>query len=158
MNLSDLKLDQVRKQIDVDINGEIETINVFNLVDEERARIKEMLTEGIEDKKLEGTDLIESVFTEVFEMCTNIILDADLMEVINKPKLDMITVLHEVKEIINEIIVEILLDKVEVINKLEMIAYSQFLALKAERLQLVEDKCEVIRKDIESLKGDSNGI
>lgn len=158
MNLSELRLDEVRKQLDVDINGQIEVVNVFNLVGEERDRIKEMLTEGIEDKKLEGTELIESVFTEVFEMCTDIILDDNLMEVINKPKLDMILILHEVKEIVNELIVEILLEKVEVVNKLEMISYSQFLTLKAERLQLIEEKCENIKKDIERLKGDEDGI
>lgn len=158
MNLSELRLDEVRKQLNVDINGQIEVINIFNLVDEERDRIKKMLTEGIENKNLEGTELIESVFTEVFEICTDIILDDDLIEVINKPKLDMVMVLHEIKEMINELIVEILLEKVEVINKLEMISYSQFLTLKAERLQLIEEKCEVVKKDIEKLKGDEDGI
>lgn len=151
MNISDLKLDVIRNQYQVDVLGNIETITVFNLLDEDRNRIKEMLTKNIEGG-LEGNDLVESVFTEVFETCTDLVIDEDIIEIINKPKLDMIKILQDVKEIVQEVIIETLLERVDMISQLEIASYTQMMILKAERVKIINNQCKQLEKEIEELK------
>ena len=151
MNISDLKLDVIRNQYEVDIFGNIETVTVFNLLGEDRDRIKGMLTNNIESG-LEGNDLVESVFTEVFETCTDLVIDEDIIEIINKPKLDMIKILQDVKEIVQEVIIEALLERVDMISQLEIASYTQMMILKAERVKIINNQCKQLEKEIEDLK------
>ena len=151
MNISDLELDVVRNQYDVDIFGSIEKVTVFNLLGDDRENIKKMLSGNIENG-LEGNELVESVFTEVFEVCTDLTLDKNIIEVINKPKLDMIKVLQEVKEIVQEVIIEALLERVDMINQLEIASYTQLMILKTEKVNMINKQCKQLEKDIEELK------
>lgn len=151
MNISNLELDIVRNQYDVDIFGNIEKVTVFNLLGEDRENIKKMLSGNIENG-LEGNELVESVFTEVFEVCTDLTLDKNIIEVINKPKLDMIKVLQDVKEIVQEVIIETLLERVDMINQLEIASYTQLMILKTEKVNIINKQCKQLEKDIEELK------
>ena len=151
MNISDLELDIVRNQYDVDIFGNIEKVTVFNLLGEDRENIKKMLSGNIENG-LEGNELVESVFTEVFELCTDLTLDKNVIEVINKPKLDMIKILQDVKEIVQEVIIETLLERVDMISQLEIASYTQLMILKSEKVNIINKQCKQLEKDIEELK------
>lgn len=151
MNISDLELDVVRNQYDVDIFGNIEKVTIFNLLGEDRENIKKMLGGNIENG-LEGNELIESVFTEVFELCTDLTLDKNVIEVINKPKLDMIKILQDVKEIVQEVIIETLLERVDMISQLEIASYTQLMILKSEKVNIINKQCKQLEKDIEELK------
>ena len=151
MNISDLELDVVRNQYDVDVFGNIEKVTIFNLLGEDRENIKKMLGGNIENG-LEGNELIESVFTEVFELCTDLTLDKNVIEVINKPKLDMIKILQDVKEIVQEVIIETLLERVDMISQLEIASYTQLMILKSEKVNIINKQCKQLEKDIEALK------
>ena len=151
MNISDLELDVVRNQYDVDIFGNIEKVTIFNLLGEDRENIKKMLGGNIENG-LEGDELVESVFTEVFELCTDLTLDKNVIEVINKPKLDMIKILQDVKEIVQEVIIETLLERVDMISQLEIASYTQLMILKSEKVNIINKQCKQLEKDIEELK------
>lgn len=151
MNISDLKLDVVRNQYDVDVFGNIEKVTIFNLLGEDRENIKKMLGGNIENG-LEGNELIESVFTEVFELCTDLTLDKNVIEVINNPKLDMIKILQDVKEIVQEVIIETLLERVDMISQLEIASYTQLMILKSEKVNIINKQCKQLEKDIEELK------
>ena len=151
MNISDLELDVVRNQYDVDIFGNIEKVTIFNLLGEDRENIKKMLGGNIENG-LEGNELVESVFTEVFELCTDLTLDKNVIEVINKPKLDMIKILQDVKEIVQEVIIETLLERVDMISQLEIASYTQLMILKSEKVNIINKQCKQLEKDIEELK------
>lgn len=151
MNISDLELDVVRNQYDVDVFGNIEKVTIFNLLGEDRENIKKMLGGNIENG-LEGNELIESVFTEVFELCTDLTLDKNVIEVINKPKLDMIKILQDVKEIVQEVIIETLLERVDMISQLEIASYTQLMILKSEKVNIINKQCKQLEKDIEELK------
>lgn len=151
MNISDLELDIVRNQYDVDIFGNIEKVTVFNLLGEDRENIKKMLSGNIENG-LEGNELVESVFTEVFEVCTDLTLDKDIIEVINKPKLDMIKILQDIKEIVQEVIIETLLERLDIISQLEIASYTQLMILKSEKVKIINNQCKQLEKDIEELK------
>lgn len=151
MNISDLELDVVRNQYDVDVFGNIEKVTIFNLLGEDRENIKKMLSGNIENG-LEGNELIESVFTEVFELCTDLTLDKNVIEVINKPKLDMIKILQDVKEIVQEVIIETLLERVDMISQLEIASYTQLMILKSEKVNIINKQCKQLEKDIEELK------
>lgn len=151
MNISDLELDVVRNQYDVDVFGNIEKVTIFNLLGEDRENIKKMLGGNIENG-LEGNELVESVFTEVFELCTDLTLDKNVIEVINKPKLDMIKILQDVKEIVQEVIIETLLERVDIISQLEIASYTQLMILKSEKVNIINKQCKQLEKDIEELK------
>lgn len=151
MNISDLELDVVRNQYNVDVFGNIEKVTIFNLLGEDRENIKKMLGGNIENG-LEGNELIESVFTEVFELCTDLTLDKNVIEVINKPKLDMIKILQDVKEIVQEVIIETLLERVDMISQLEIASYTQLMILKSEKVNIINKQCKQLEKDIEELK------
>lgn len=151
MNISDLELDVVRNQYDVDVFGNIEKVTIFNLLGEDRENIKKMLGGNIENG-LEGNELVESVFTEVFELCTDLTLDKNVIEVINKPKLDMIKILQDVKEIVQEVIIETLLERVDMISQLEIASYTQLMILKSEKVNIINKQCKQLEKDIEELK------
>lgn len=151
MNISDLELDVVRNQYDVDVFGNIEKVTIFNLLGEDRENIKKMLSGNIENG-LEGNELIESVFTEIFELCTDLTLDKNVIEVINKPKLDMIKILQDVKEIVQEVIIETLLERVDMISQLEIASYTQLMILKSEKVNIINKQCKQLEKDIEELK------
>lgn len=151
MNISDLELDVVRNQYDVDVFGNIEKVTIFNLLGEDRENIKKMLGGNIENG-LEGNELVESVFTEVFELCTDLTLDKNIIEVINKPKLDMIKILQDVKEIVQEVIIETLLERVDMISQLEIASYTQLMILKSEKVNIINKQCKQLEKDIEELK------
>lgn len=151
MNISDLELDVVRNQYDVDVFGNIEKVTIFNLLGEDRENIKKMLGGNIENG-LEGNELVESVFTEVFELCTDLTLDKNVIEVINKPKLDMIKILQDVKEIVQEVIIETLLERIDIISQLEIASYTQLMILKSEKVNIINKQCKQLEKDIEELK------
>lgn len=151
MNISDLELNVVRNQYDVDVFGNIEKVTIFNLLGEDRENIKKMLGGNIENG-LEGNELVESVFTEVFELCTDLTLDKNVIEVINKPKLDMIKILQDVKEIVQEVIIETLLERVDMISQLEIASYTQLMILKSEKVNIINKQCKQLEKDIEELK------
>lgn len=151
VNLSDLKIEQIRKTINVSINGEVEEVVIFNLLDEDRVELKDKIA-NLNDKGLEGAELVDELYTEVFIQCTNIVVDENIIDVLNNPSGDMLKVLHEVFDIIYELQTEVVMDKYQLICSFKSMEYARLMLLQAQEVKLISDKCEEVEKNIKELK------
>ena len=113
MKVSDFKLEKVRKEFVVEINGELEKVTVYNILNEEREEIRLQLEDIIEGKTEHTLDAedIEDIYNVLFPVCTNIEVDENIIGALNNPNKDMILVLNEVREILDEIYLEVLLNQ-----------------------------------------------
>jgi hypothetical protein len=151
INLSELKMEKIRCSFDVDINGVTEEVVIFNLVGEEREEIRNKMIE-LTQQGLTEEEVVQELYTDVFIQCTNIVVDEDIIEVLNAPKLDMLKVLQEVNEIIHEIEMEQLIENYQNLCQLETIEYTKLTLLKSEHLELIARETNKVEKEIEKFK------
>lgn len=152
MKISDLKLNYIRTSIEVDVNGEKQEVTIFNLTDERRKEVLEMMMDK-QQSNLSESEFINEVITDIFFECTDLEIDEDIIEVINSPKLEMLNVLNEINEIIHELQCEIMLNKIAEINRMEQLAYTNLMLAKTQNTTRM---LESIKK-LES-EGDKVGI
>lgn len=152
MKISDLKLNYIRTSIEVDVNGEKQEVTIFNLTDERRKEVLEMMMDK-QQSNLSESEFINEVITNIFFECTDLEIDEDIIEVINSPKLEMLNVLNEINEIIHELQCEIMLNKIAEINRMEQLAYTNLMLAKTQNTTRM---LESIKK-LES-EGDKVGI
>lgn len=131
MKISDLKLNYIRTSIEVDVNGEKQEVTIFNLTDERRKEVLEMMMDK-QQSNLSESEFINEVITDIFFECTDLEIDEDIIEVINSPKLEMLNVLNEINEIIHELQCEIMLNKIAEINRMEQLAYTNLMLAKTQ--------------------------
>lgn len=151
INLSDLKLKEIRKSIDVTINDEIQEINIFNPNQEQREAIKNKIQQLNEEGK-DGLDLLEDVFNDVFSELTNIVVDENVIDVLNAPSGNMLIVMQEVFDIINEIQVEVSMMAYQQLCQLESLKYSELSLLKAQHIELISGRCEKVKSEMDDFK------
>lgn len=152
MKLNDFKLKEIRKEFVVDINGELEKVTIYNILDAEREEIREELAEIIKDKNVLDADDIEEVYNILFPLCTNIEVDDDIIGVLNNPNKDMILILNEVKEILDELYLEVLLSQAQQLNEIEKGLVMKRSLLRSEKIELLSKDCKRIAKEIELIK------
>lgn len=131
MKISNLKLNYIRTSIEVDVNGEKQEVTIFNLTDERRKEVLEMMMDK-QQSNLSESEFINEVITDIFFECTDLEIDEDIIEVINSPKLEMLNVLNEINEIIHELQCEIMLNKIAEINRMEQLAYTNLMLAKTQ--------------------------
>lgn len=154
INLSDLKQKEIRKEITIDINGELQEINIFNPSVEYRTELKEKIKKLME-QNLEGIALVEEIFTDVISEITNIVVDEDVIEVLNRPTADMLIVMQEVYDIINEISIECMMDSYQQLCQIEMVSYSKMNLFKAQKIELLEKKNKELEKEIKEIANET---
>ena len=153
ISLKSLKLDKIRKTFITEINGEMEEIVIFNLLDEERENFKNKIKK-LNENGLKGQDLVEEIFTDIFINATNIVVDEDMIEVLNNPSEDILKVMQEVYDIIHEIELEVAIVNYQRLCQLESIEYTKLALLKAQHLKMIQDDVNKLEKEInESTKG-----
>ena len=162
MKVSDFKLEKVRKEFVVEINGELEKVTVYNILNEEREEIRLQLEDIIEGKTeptLDAED-IEDIYNILFPVCTNIEVDENIIGVLNNPNKDMVLVLNEVREILDEIYLEVLLNQSQQLTELEKGLILKRNLLKGEKIELLTKDCKKLEKEIEEIKeeGEQDGI
>lgn len=131
MKISNLKLNYIRTSIEVDVNGEKQEVTIFNLTDERRKEVLEMMMDK-QQSNLSESEFINEIITDIFFECTDLEIDEDIIEVINSPKLEMLNVLNEINEIIHELQCEIMLNKIAEINRMEQLAYTNLMLAKTQ--------------------------
>lgn len=159
VKLSDLKLKEIRKSIDVDINGEIQEINIFNPNSEQREEIKTKIQKLTNEGK-EGLVLIEDIFNDMFSELTNIVVDENIIDVLNAPTGNMLIIMQEVFEIIREIQVEMAIMNYQNLCQLESLKYSELNLLKVQHIDLISKNVEKVKTEIDKFKKgvDKNGV
>ena len=64
INLSDLKLDEIIKTFDIDINGDAQEVVILNLLVEEREKLKDKMID-LSQKLFEGKGIIEEIYIDM---------------------------------------------------------------------------------------------
>lgn len=162
MKVSDFKLEKIRKEFVVEINGELEKVTVYNILNEEREEIRLQLEDIIDGKTEHTLDVedIEDIYNILFPVCTNIEVDENIIGVLNNPNKDMVLVLNEVREILDEIYLEVLLNQSQQLTELEKGLILKRNLLKGEKIELLTKDCKKLEKEIEEIKkeGEQDGI
>ena len=151
INLSDLKSKDIRKSIDININGEIEEITVFNITPEYKEKLKNKVQE-LNQKNLERDEFLSELLTDLFMECTNIAIDEDVIEVLNNPSGDLLLVLQELLSIINEVEIEVFIETYQQLCQMESMEYAKLNLLKAEHVQLITGECKKVETEIKKFK------
>lgn len=151
MKLSDLTLDTIRSSYDVEVNNEIETVLVYNIFGENRNELKEKISKGLE-QGLEEKALMELIYKEAFELATDLELDEDLIESINKGKKELMFIAQDVDEIVSEIVIEAMLEKQNLLANMTSLTLSKRILLEAEKLEILNKQCEKLEEEIQEMK------
>lgn len=151
MKLSDLTLDMIRSSYDVEVNDEIETVLVYNIFGENRNELKEKISKGLE-QGLKEKALMELIYKETFELATDLELDEDLIESINKGKKELMFIAQDVDEIVSEIVIEAMLEKQNLLANMTSLTLSKRILLEAEKLEILNKQCEKLEEEIKEMK------
>lgn len=151
MKLSDLTLDMIRSSYDVEVNNEVETVLVYNIFGENRNELKEKISKGLE-QGLEEKALMELIYKEAFELATDLELDEDLIESINKGKKELMFIAQDVDEIVSEIVIEAMLEKQNLLANMTSLTLSKRILLEAEKLEILNKQCEKLEEEIQEMK------
>lgn len=151
MKLSDLTLDMIRSSYNVEVNNEIETVLVYNIFGENRNELKEKISKGLE-QELEEKALMELIYKKAFELATDLELDEDLIESINKGKKELMFIAQDVDEIVSEIVIEAMLEKQNLLANMTSLTLSKRILLEAEKLEILNKQCEKLEEEIQEMK------
>lgn len=151
MKLSDLTLNMIRSSYNVEVNDEIETILVYNIFGENRNELKEKISKGLE-QGLEEKELMELIYKKAFELATDLELDEDLIESINKGKKELMFIAQDVDEIVSEIVIEAMLEKQNLLANMTSLTLSKRILLEAEKLEILNKQCEKLEEEIQEMK------
>lgn len=151
MKLSELKLDMIRSSYDVEVNNEIETVLVYNIFGENRNELKEKISKGLE-QGLKEKALMELIYKKAFELATDLELDEDLIESINKGKKELMFIAQDVDEIVSEIVIEAMLEKQNLLANMTSLTLSKRILLEAEKLEILNKQCEKLEEEIQEMK------
>ena len=151
MKLSDLTLDMIRNSYDVEVNNEIETVLVYNIFGENRNELKERISKGLE-QGLKEKELMELIYKEAFELATDLELDEDLIESINRGKKELMFIAQDIDEIVGEIVIEAMLEKQNLLANMVSLTLSKKILLEAEKIEILNKQCEKLEEEIQEMK------
>lgn len=151
MKLSDLILGMIRSSYDVEVNNEIETILVYNIFGENRNELKERISKGLE-QGLKEKELMELIYKEAFELATDLELDEDLIESINKGKKELMFIAQDIDEIVSEIVIEAMLEKQNLLANMVSLTLSKKILLEVEKIEILNKQCEKLEEEIQEMK------
>ena len=151
MKLSELRLQEIRKIYYVEIEGNIEEIAVYNLFGEERQQLKDIITKEM-GKDTTGKDLMNLIYEKAFNLATDIEIDDELIDSINKGNKELMLIAQDVEEIVGEIVMEVLLEKQLLIEQMQSLALTKKMLLETEKLDLINRDCEKLEGEIKEMK------
>lgn len=151
MKLSDLKLQEIRKIYYVEIEGNIEEITVYNLFGEERQQLKDIITKEMGEDTT-GKDLMNLIYEKAFNLATDVEIDDELIDSINKGNKELMLIAQDVEEIVGEIVMEVLLEKQLLIEQMQSLALTKKMLLETEKLDLINRDCEKLEGEIKEMK------
>lgn len=151
MKLSKLRLSEIRKIYYVEIEGNIEEITVYNLFGEERQQLKNMVTKEMGEDTT-GKDLMNLIYEKAFNLATDIEIDDELIDSINKGNKELMLIAQDVEEIVGEIVMEVLLEKQLLIEQMQSLALTKKMLLETEKLDLINRDCEKLEGEIKEMK------
>ena len=143
VKLTELKLNKIRKQIPININGEEKLITIYNPIGKKREQILEILDKGnkLSDKGVAADMLYKSILKEFVD------IDVDLKStkgLLKAPTMQLLEINHEIDEILHEIQYEFITGQIRQLNANRIAAMATVSIAKVKQLQ----------EDVEKLNAD----
>jgi len=135
VDIKELILDITRKVIDIEIDGKIEKIHIFNVLEENRVEVVNKL-EKIQEMDITSEEMIEEMYRYLYHQFTDLELGGNIVSAINNPKMEMLQVRREMDAILDEIQYEYQLDY---LNKLNQIRNAKLYELNLKKLEEIEE-------------------
>lgn len=135
VDINELTLDITRKVIDIEIDGKIENIHIFNVLEENRVEVVNKL-EKIQEMDITSEEMIEEMYRYLYHQFTDLQLGGNIVSAINNPKMEMLQVRREMDAILDEIQYEYQLDY---LNKLNQIRNAKLYELNLKKLVEIEE-------------------
>jgi len=89
VDINELTLDITRKVIDIEIDGKIENIHIFNVLEENRVEVVNKL-EKIQEMDITSEEMIEEMYRYLYHQFTDLQLGGNIVSAINNPKMEML--------------------------------------------------------------------
>ena len=139
VKLTELKLNKIRKQIPININGEEKLITIYNPIGKKREQILEILDKGnkLSDKGVAADMLYKSILKEFVD------IDVDLKStkgLLKAPTMQLLEINHEIDEILHEIQYEFITGQIRQLNANRIAAMATVSIAKVKQLQEDMDK------------------
>ena len=139
VKLTELKLNKIRKQIPININGEEKLITIYNPIGKKREQILEILDKGnkLSDKEVAADMLYKSILKEFVD------IDVDLKStkgLLKAPTMQLLEINHEIDEILHEIQYEFITGQIRQLNANRIAAMATVSIAKVKQLQEDVDK------------------
>jgi len=135
VDINELTLDITRKVIDIEIDGKIENIHIFNVLEENRVEVVNKL-EKIQEMDITSEEMIEEMYRYLYHQFTDLQLGGNIVSAINNPKMEMLQVRREMDAILDEIQYEYQLDY---LNQLNQIRNAKLYELNLKKLVEIEE-------------------
>lgn len=135
VDIKELTLDITRKVIDIEIDGKIEKIHIFNVLEENRVEVVNKLGK-IQEMDITSEEMIEEMYRYLYHQFTDIELGGNIVSAIKNPKLEMLQVRREMDAILDEIQYEYQLDY---LNQLNQIRNAKLYELNLKKLEEIEE-------------------
>nr|WP_312984336.1 hypothetical protein [Clostridioides sp.] len=135
VDINELTLDITRKVIDIEIDGKIENIHIFNVLEENRVEVINKL-EKIQEMDITSEEMIEEMYRYLYHQFTDLQLGGNIVSAINNPKMEMLQVRREMDAILDEIQYEYQLDY---LNQLNQIRNAKLYELNLKKLVEIEE-------------------
>ena len=139
VKLTELKLNKIRKQIPINIDGEEKLITIYNPIGKKREQILEILDKGnkLSDKEVAADMLYKSILKEFVD------IDVDLKStkgLLKAPTMQLLEINHEIDEILHEIQYEFITGQIRQLNANRIAAMATVSIAKVKQLQEDVDK------------------
>lgn len=134
VKLTELKLNKIRKQIPININGEEKLITIYNPIGKKREQILKLLETGnkLSDKEVAADMLYKSILKEFVD------IDVDLKStkgLLKAPTMQLLEINHEIDEILHEIQYEFITGQIRQLNANRIAAMATVSIAKVKQLQ-----------------------
>ena len=92
------------------------------------------------------------IYEKAFNLATDIEIDDELIDSINKGNKELMLIAQDVEEIVGEIVMEVLLEKQLLIEQMQSLALTKKILLETEKLDLINRDCEKLEGEIKEMK------
>lgn len=141
ININELGLKQIRREIETIVDEEKRTIIIFNPLGDKRKEILNLFIKETENG-YEGVEDIQEPYIKVLRELTNLSVDEDLdlNELFDRPSLELIEVRQEINNILSEIQLEFWYEQLNKIDKAKELYLLDLAVNKTIELQELTNK------------------
>lgn len=157
VNIGVLKQDKIRKKISIILDKKEEIVTVFNALGSERDELlktwDELIVKGTEEDSI--VELTKQVLLRLTDL--EIGDDVDMKYIIENPTTEMSLILHEVNEIVSELLTQFWTSKIRDINQTTIMLLTAHATKRTEVMTRLTTELEESKKSYSEVEKELNG-